>query len=679
LDEVPEDVVVEVDGVAAAAEAMLSRVPVLGLDRRGGSVSNSDDDDPEFVSVPSRPVGGVGGVASGSSSGGGSGGLGLVAGVPVQEDDHPDAEDVDDEALEELAAEAVLCLSYTYLRHVVTCARTLGADAVAAVAQRCLGPGGAADPPSPSPFSLGSPAATVAPPPQVFPGDGGGAPMLQALTDRLVCHWATTQLASVCCCVVDLLAALSLSAAAAARLGHLAMGGLHTVFPYSVLQGAPQHLWRLPVVVPGPAAAGAVVAPVHHVLVSSGLPAAATLAGLGRGPPAQGALLPTQCWGADGNAGSSSGAGGAGRAGDAGPAGNPLPEEVGGLPEDDDAAATLAAATHSLPGADNAGSALRGLAAPEFAEVRYQLVTAFVCLPPYQFECAAVAVLSNIARTVRLSVARGGGVAGEAAGDGAAGSGPRKRRMLARSTHDDDFDGGVGGRGGAANRSDDDADDDNDDDDDWVRGGAAAPVAAVVPVSMKLASLSSDSVLWYCEAVLVVLVVHLARTPPGVLLSDAPGGAASSAHDLMSVDELLGVKVGGVLCCTLLYRAVLCYTSRVGQDRGCVGKGMDAMSGGGGRTSPSCGSCARPPSLASCEVLHAPPFPPLPAPPPSRTCAQIPIANLHGGAAPESRLSDSERVCVGVRRAISLLRLHLSVAAALLEHAHGGRQPPTSV
>jgi hypothetical protein len=48
----------------------------------------------------------------------------------------------------------------------------------------------------------------------------------------------------------------------------------------------------------------------------------------------------------------------------------------------------------------------------------------------------------------------------------------------------------------------------------------------------------------YCEMLLLVLVVHLARVPPGVLAPDCEGGSASSAQAAMSVDELLGVKVG---------------------------------------------------------------------------------------------------------------------------------------
>lgn len=109
-----------------------------------------------------------------------------------------------------------------------------------------------------------------------------------------------------------------------------------------------------------------------------------------------------------------------------------------------------------------------------------------------------------------------------------------------------------------------------------------------VPASTILRSLTPDSAVWYCEMLVLVLVVHLARVPPGVLAPDCEGGSASSAQAAMSVDELLGVKV--------------------------------------------------------------------------------PV----GGA----QLGSRERVCVCLRRAVSLLRLHLSVTVALLNVLYEGEPPP---
>ena len=506
----------------------------------------------------------------------------------------------------ERVCETILCLLYTYVRQVLSVARRLDrlVDAVDVVASQlgasCGGSGSSSD--------------------------GDEQPSVLWLFERLVEQWATTQYASVCCVVVDVLALLPTRPATRSGLGHLAMGGLHTVFPAALyplggkrvtqrIAAFTRQAWEVPVIVCRTRLGGAagysaggngfggggsfsralpLIQPAVAFLLPLTVPVVATPLSRSVSPPS-----------------------------------GPLPEDSGGLP-DSDAAASLtriadftsiastldgtstATALSSGGGGSNSGPAFLNtavfIADLDFVDVRQQLTAVYCCLSEYDFEAAVCSVMSHMAYMVVEAEAvktlqRDDRRVGDATGRTGGGASHGKKKKKARTTAPDDDDVGSGGNAGNNN---------DDDDDDFVssrrngkppaaKHGARAGGAAVAPepeselheifaptTSESLRTLTTQSMVHYCVVVLGVLVLHFARTPPGVLVRDAPGGVASGRADAMSVDELLGVRL--------------------------------PVDGGGG-------------------------------------------------------VSDSERVCVALRRAVSLLRLHVSLTAAVVQLIGDGLVP----
>jgi hypothetical protein len=190
-----------------------------------------------------------------------------------------------------------------------------------------------------------------------------------------------------------------------------------------------------------------------------------------------------------------------------------LAEVVGGLPADDAATTLLRTALCALPEteASRAPSAQADLAATDFVELRWQLLTAFACLPLYDFEGASCAVMAHVAVMVRGTQKqrvvdvkdegrRGRGKAAVAAAAAAAVGPPpprragRRKRVISDEEDEEaeegkgEAGGGAGGdRGGAAERGEE--------------PGPPQPLKQVVavPASPVLRSLTPDSATWSVE------------------------------------------------------------------------------------------------------------------------------------------------------------------------------------
>ncbi len=279
--------------------------------------------------------------------------------------------------------EAVLCLHFAFLRRVLLLARAVGdGGAVAAVVLRCQ-EDTPADGTLPSACGCCPECASEAARARVataLSGGGGGcttaddeSPAVMWLLEELVGQWRDTECASVCCAVVSCIAAVALRPSTISGLGHLAVGGLHALFPSPMLPFAPATAWHTSVAlwaarghlslarVPGP-----VVRPVTACLAPPSCPVACAV----RLANADAGVLQED-----------QGNGIAGRSGAAFGVRSP---------------AFWAALTTPLNRVETV----------DCADIWVQFITSFCCLSETDFEGAALVVLSQLAQFISASEVR---------------------------------------------------------------------------------------------------------------------------------------------------------------------------------------------------------------------------------------------------------------------------------